>query len=41
MSDEEKVKELLDRINRLAKKEKEVDSRMKKLEKILEKKIKS
>ena len=41
MSDEEKVKELLDRINRLAKKEKEVDSRMKKLEKILEKKNKS
>jgi hypothetical protein len=40
LSDEEKVKELVERIHRLAKKGREVDARMKKLEQVIVKKAK-
>ena len=40
MSDEEKIEELVERIQRLAKKGREVDARMTKLETVLAKKTK-
>jgi Tfp pilus assembly protein PilN len=36
LSDEEKVKELIERIQRLAKKQQDVEARMKKVEKVLQ-----
>jgi hypothetical protein len=39
LSDEEKVRELVERIHRLAVKEQEVDAQMKKLERLLARKI--